>query len=104
MIVESFERIHRSNLIGMGVLPIQLSPDINFNDLHLQGNELVDIKIDLENIKKRNTKKVEINIFDGISNKTIVSITGILRIDTAKEFDYIEKGNILKYVLDELSN
>ena len=104
VIVESFERIHRSNLIGMGVLPIQLSPDINLNDLHLQGNEIVDIKIDLENIKKRNTKKVEINIFDDISNKIVISVKGILRIDTAKEFDYIEKGNILNYVLDELSN
>ena len=103
VIVESFERIHRSNLIGMGVLPIQLSSELSIKDLKLSGNEIVDIIIDVNKIKKRNNKEVEIKISDHSSN-ILMKLSGNLRIDTAKEFDYIEQGNILNYVLEELSN
>ena len=103
VIVESFERIHRSNLIGMGVLPIQLSSELSIKDLKLRGNEIVDIIIDVNKIKKSNNKEVEIKISDHSSN-ILMKLSGNLRIDTAKEFDYIEQGNILNYVLEELSN
>ena len=103
VIVESFERIHRSNLIGMGVLPIQLSSELSIKDLKLSGNEIVDIIIDVNKIKKSNNKEVEIKISDHSSN-ILMKLSGNLRIDTAKEFDYIEQGNILNYVLEELSN
>ena len=104
VIVESFERIHRSNLIGMGVLPIQLKTGLKMESLKLKGNELVNINIDIEKIKKSDNKEIEINILDEITKKILIGLSGILRIDTAKEFDYIEKGNILNYVLEELSS
>ena len=104
VIVESFERIHRSNLIGMGVLPIQLNSRYKIQDLNLKGNEIVNVTLDVEKIKKSDTKEVEINIYDQFSNKVIFKLLGILRIDTAKEFSYIEQGNILNYVLEELSS
>ncbi len=104
VIVESFERIHRSNLIGMGVLPIQLKNGLKMESLKLKGNEVVNINIDIEKIKKSDNKEIEINILDEITKKILIGLSGILRIDTAKEFDYIEKGNILNYVLEELSS
>ena len=57
VIVESFERIHRSNLVGMGVMPIQLDAGFHLKDLDLKGNEIVDINIDFEKIKKVSIKK-----------------------------------------------
>ncbi len=104
VIVESFERIHRSNLIGMGVLPIQLSSELSIKDLNLKGDEIVDITIDENKIKNSNNKEVEIKISDHFRNNLLMKLSGNLRIDTAKEFDYIEQGNILNYVLEELSN
>ena len=72
--------------------------------LKLKGNEVVNINIDIEKIKKSDNKEIEINILDEITKKILIGLSGILRIDTAKEFDYIEKGNILNYVLEELSS
>ena len=69
VIVESFERIHRSNLVGMGVMPIQLDAGFHLKDLNLKGNEIVDINIDFEKIKKSKHKKIEINIFDETGRK-----------------------------------
>ena len=101
VIVESFERIHRSNLIGMGVLPIQFTDGLSIEKLNLSGSELVDISLDIKNIT--NKKSVEISIYNSTGDKLLRSFEGILRIDTDKEFNYIRKGNILNYVLDELS-
>ena len=70
---------------------------------NLKGNEIVDININFEKIKKSKQKKIDINIFDNERKKSLVK-QGTLRIDTAKEFKYIEKGNILNYVLKEMSN
>ena len=53
VVVESFERIHRSNLVGMGILPIQLNCGLSVKDLNLKGNEIIDIDINLEEIKKK---------------------------------------------------
>ena len=104
VIVESFERIHRSNLIGMGVLPIQLKKGITLKDLNLKGSELIDITFDTENIKNNQKKFVNISIYDDTSQNKVKSVAGVLRIDTDKEFNYIEEGNILNYVLNQLSN
>ena len=101
VIVESFERIHRSNLIGMGVLPIQFTDGLSIEKLNLSGSELVDISLDIKNIT--NKKSVEISVYNSTGDKLVKSFEGILRIDTDKEFNYIRKGNILNYVLDELS-
>ena len=104
VIVESFERIHRSNLIGMGVLPIQLKEENNLKSLNLNGSELINIELDIEKIMNENKKLVKISIFDSGGEKIIHEIDAKLRIDTDKEFSYIKKGNILNYVLGELSN
>tara|TARA_B100001248_G_scaffold262386_1_gene257984 strand:+ start:2573 stop:5224 length:2652 start_codon:yes stop_codon:yes gene_type:complete len=101
VIVESFERIHRSNLIGMGVLPIQFTDGLSIEKLNLSGSELVDVSLDIKNIT--NKKSVEISVYNSTGDKLIRSFEGVLRIDTDKEFNYIQKGNILNYVLDELS-
>ena len=104
VIVESFERIHRSNLIGMGILPIQLKNGLSIERLNLKGSELVNINIDLEKVKKENVMDLEISIIDSDKKNHSKLIPGILKIETAKEFNYIKKGNILNYVLEELSN
>ena len=71
--------------------------------MKLSGNEQIDIDIDAKEVKSDNSKFVNIRILDFYGKKIIKSIYGILRIDTEKEFNYIKKGNILNYVLDELS-
>ena len=103
VIVESFERIHRSNLIGMGVLPIQLNKEITLKDLNLEGNELIDVDLDIEKIMGNFEKFVKVKIYDSVGKKLRKEIDGILRIETEKEFNYVKKGNILNHVLNELS-
>jgi len=103
VIVESFERIHRSNLIGMGVLPIQLKDGITLKKLNLSGNEIIDVNLKVAKDISHDRKIVQINIFDTTGNTLIRTVEGLLRIDTEKEFEYVRRGNILNYVLEELS-
>ena len=103
VIVESFERIHRSNLIGMGVLPIQLKNGITIESLRLSGKEKININLNLEESVSNSNKIVQIDIIDITNNDLIRTVEGLLRIDTEKEFKYIKQGNILNYVLEELS-
>ncbi len=95
VIAESFERIHRSNLIGMGVLPLEFMNNENRNILNIKGEELVSI-IGIE--------KVEPNkILDCIiSSKKDIKIKLKCRIDTNKELEYYKAGGILNYVLNEI--
>ena len=95
VIAESFERIHRSNLIGMGVLPLQFTSDQNRKSLNLEGNELITIK-GLSSIKPNTELICEIK-----SNDT-KSIKLLCRIDTVKELDYYKQGGILQYVLNSI--
>ena len=95
VIAESFERIHRSNLIGMGVLPLQFVNDMNRKNLNLVGSELVTI-IDLEKgINPSEKVKVEIKYASG----EIKIIETLCRIDTKNELEYYKNGGILQYVL-----
>lgn len=95
VIAESFERIHRSNLVGMGILPLQFINGMDRKKLNLQGSELITI-LDIEKgIKPRENAKVEIKYADG-SSKTIETLC---RIDTDNEILYYENGGILQYVL-----
>ena len=97
-ITESFERIHRSNLVGMGVLPLQFINGVDRKKLNLQGSELITI-IDIEKgVKPRENVKVEIKYADGTS-KTIETLC---RIDTDNEILYYENGGILQYVLRKM--
>ncbi len=95
VIAESFERIHRSNLIGMGILPLQFINDINRKNLHLKGSELISVK-EIENgINPADKVDVEIKYASG----EIKKIKTLCRIDTKNEIEYYKNGGILQYVL-----
>ena len=97
VIARSFERIHRSNLVGMGVLPLQFKGSESWETLGLKGEELIDIVIDGELAPQRDAELV-IQRADG--SKQTVSLT--LRIDTPIEVDYYRHGGILPFVLRQL--
>ena len=95
VIAESFERIHRSNLIGMGVLPLQFINGVNRNNLKLDGSELFTVT-KLENgIKPSEEVELEIKY----NNSEIKKIKVLSRIDTKNELEYYKNGGILQYVL-----
>jgi len=95
VIAESFERIHRSNLIGMGVLPLQFIDGENKQTLKLNGSEIVSIK-GLDNIRPNSEIDCEINS----DQKRNIKL--LCRIDTIKELDYYKQGGILQYVLNSI--
>jgi aconitate hydratase len=95
VIVESFERIHRSNLVGMGVLPLQFKDGENRQSLGLKGTEIFDVTGIAGSITPRMDVACRISFADG-SNK---DVTLLCRIDTADEVDYYRHGGILQYVL-----
>jgi aconitate hydratase len=95
VLTESFERIHRSNLIGMGILPLQYRPGANAASLGLTGHEIFDI-VGIEEINQGN-----------IPNEVVVTADGrefsaVVRIDTPTEADYYRHGGIMQYVLRSL--
>jgi aconitate hydratase len=97
VIAKSFERIHRSNLIGMGVLPLQFKTGVGWESLGLTGTETIDIAL-ADEIRPQGDASMTITWPDG-SSKT-VPLT--LRIDTAIEVDYYRHGGILPFVLRQL--
>jgi aconitate hydratase len=95
VIAESFERIHRSNLIGMGILPLQFKDNVNRTNLELKGSELISV-VDIEKgINPSDVVKLEIKYFSG----EIKIIDTLCRIDTKNELEYYKNGGILQYVL-----
>lgn len=101
VIAESFERIHRSNLIGMGVLPIEFPSGQNAKSLGLTGEEIFDI-IGVETINKGVTPdRVRVVAMQGDEVK--VEFDAVVRIDTPGEADYFRNGGILHYVLRQLA-
>ena len=97
VIAESFERIHRSNLIGMGVLPLQFSTGQNAQTLGLTGEETFDI-IGLHSGAAR-----QVNIIATLPGKPSTEFTARVRIDTPKELEYFQHGGILHYMLRQLA-
>jgi len=97
VIARSFERIHRSNLVGMGVLPLQFTGGDSAQSLALKGDEIIDIT-GLDDIHPQQELQLKIRKPDG-SERTIAVKS---RIDTAIEVDYYKHGGILPYVLREL--
>ncbi|MGB8839446.1 MAG: aconitate hydratase AcnA [Aliidongia sp.] len=95
VIAESFERIHRSNLVGMGLLPLQFKDGVSRQSLKLDGTEFFDITGIEAGIKPRMDVTVTITRADG----TREAITAICRIDTLDEVEYYRHGGILQYVL-----
>jgi aconitate hydratase A / 2-methylisocitrate dehydratase len=98
VIVESFERIHRSNLVGMGVLPLQFKDGVSRESLKLTGEEVFDISGVAGGITPRMDVQLTIHRPDGSSEKLDV----LCRIDTADEVEYYRNGGILHYVLRNL--
>ena len=97
VITESFERIHRSNLIGMGVLPLQFEEGTTRKTLNLDGSERVSIAVN-DNLKPGDKLAVTITHKDGREQNIHV----LCRIDTANEIEYYRHGGILQYVLRNL--
>jgi len=95
VISESFERIHRSNLIGMGILPLQFKNGFNKNKLNLKGSELISIIGIEKGITPGQEVECEIKYANGVAKK----INLLSRIDTANEVEYYKNDGILKYVL-----
>ena len=98
VIVESFERIHRSNLVGMGVLPLQFKDGENRQSLNIEGAETFDITGISDGITPRQDVSCTIHYADGSSK----DITLLCRIDTLDEVEYHRHGGILQYVLRNL--
>ncbi|MDD2776705.1 MAG: aconitate hydratase AcnA [Gallionella sp.] len=98
VVARSYERIHRSNLVGMGVLPLQFIGDTSAASLNLVGNETFDISGIDENLKPQQNVVLTIHRADGSSQQVDL----LLRIDTPIEVDYYRHGGILPYVLREL--
>ncbi|HEY4471554.1 MAG TPA: aconitate hydratase, partial [Stellaceae bacterium] len=98
VIVESFERIHRSNLVGMGVLPLQFKEGTTRQTLKLNGDEVLDITGVAEGLRPR--KELILRIRD--TNGSVREEPVICRIDTLDELEYYRHGGILQYVLRSL--
>ncbi|WP_339651822.1 aconitate hydratase AcnA [Halopseudomonas pelagia] len=98
VIAESFERIHRSNLVGMGVLPLQFVDGQNVGALRLDGHEVVEIEGIDDNLRPGQTLNVTATRPDG--EKLCFEV--LCRIDTSNEIDYFKAGGILHFVLREL--
>ena len=98
VIAESFERIHRSNLVGMGVIPFEFTQGDSRKSLGLKGDEKVSIR-GLDTIKPLETVPCEIEMQDGTRKEIMLKC----RIDTAIEVEYIEHGGVLHYVLRNLA-
>ena len=95
VIAESYERIHRSNLIGMGILPLQFIDNINRSNLNLVGSELISVTGIEKGINPSDEVDVEIKYLSG----EIKKIKTLCRIDTQNELEYYKNGGILQYVL-----
>jgi aconitate hydratase len=97
VIAESYERIHRSNLVGMGILPLQFSDGESAMSLGLTGREIFNIEGLGDGTAKRVT--VTATAEDG----QVVTFTALVRIDTPQEVEYYRNGGILQYVLRQLA-
>ena len=99
VIAESFERIHRSNLVGMGVLPLQFKDGVTRESLKLNGDEIFDLTGIAGDLKPRQDVELTVHRTDGSSQ----SVQLLCRIDTLDEVEYYRHGGILHYVLRSLA-
>lgn len=100
VIAESFERIHRSNLIGMGVLPLQFQQGENYQSLSLDGSEKISVALPQgeDSIRTRQELKLSITLKNGDTRVT----TLLSRLDTDNEVEYFRSGGILHYMLKQI--
>jgi aconitate hydratase len=99
VVCQSFERIHRSNLIGMGVIPLVFEEGTSWQTLGLKGDEQVTIRGLHSDLKPRQRLTAEIIGADG----SIKRVPLVCRIDTLDELEYFKNGGILQYVLRHLA-
>jgi len=99
VIAESFERIHRTNLVGMGVLPLQFAPGESAASLKLTGKELFQIAGVREAVEKGSRVKVKAVAADG----SVIDFEAVPRVDTPQEAEYFRNGGILPFVLRQLA-
>lgn len=99
VIAQSFERIHRSNLVGMGIVPFVFEDGTSWQSLGLKGDEVVTIE-GLENVRPRQVINATITFADG----SVKQVPLICRIDTLDELDYMKNGGILQTVLRDLAS
>ncbi len=100
VIAESFERIHRSNLVGMGVIPLEFTGGDSRESLGMTGDEVISVAGLEGDMKPRATVKGTVEFADG----TTKEIDLLCRIDTAVEIDYVKNGGVLHYVLRDLAS
>jgi aconitate hydratase len=98
VIAQSFERIHRSNLVGMGIVPFVLEEGTSWQSLGLKGDEIVSIE-GLATIQPRQKTFATVTYADG----SVKQVPLICRIDTIDELEYLKNGGILQYVLRDLA-
>ena len=98
VIARSFERIHRSNLVGMGIVPFTLEDGTSWESLGLRGDERVSLA-DLANVKPRQKMVLHVTSANGVS----IPVPVLCRIDTLDELEYFRNGGILHYVLRNLA-
>lgn len=99
VIAQSFERIHRSNLVGMGVVPLQFIGDDSRESLGITGDEIISVSGLAGELKPRQNVKATIQYADGSTKE----IELLCRIDTEVEIEYVEHGGVLHYVLRHLA-
>jgi aconitate hydratase len=99
VVCETFERIHRSNLVGMGVLPLQFKPGMTRKTLNLTGHETFDITGIEHGLRPGMDVPMTIHRRDGTAEKVVLTC----RIDTAEEIEYFKNGGVLQYVLRNLA-
>ncbi len=103
VIAESFERIHRSNLVGMGILPLQFAPGENVESLGLTGEEVYDFPGLTALLKDRLANGRTLRVKATASDGKVKEFDTVVRIDTPQEIEYYEHGGILQYVLRQLA-
>jgi len=101
VIAESYERIHRSNLVGMGILPLQFLPGDSAASIGLAGDETFDFRGLAEVVKTAQVGQ-QIKVSAKRPDGTSLSFDAVVRIDTPNEFAYYQHGGILHYVLRQL--
>ncbi|MBV8486639.1 MAG: aconitate hydratase, partial [Planctomycetaceae bacterium] len=102
VIAESYERIHRSNLVGMGILPLQFEPGQSVASLGLTGEELYSVETPSEGLAQRLTSGRRLIVAADRGDGSTLRFPVIVRIDTPQEILYYENGGILPYVLRQL--
>jgi aconitate hydratase len=103
VIAESFERIHRSNLVGMGILPLQYEAGQNAETLGLSGEEIYDLPGLTTLLKTKFASGSTLRVRATAADGGVKEFAAKVRIDTPREIEYFEHGGILQYVLRQLA-